>query len=585
MGLSLKKLMPRKTLKPLQSIGRQGGVLGRDIVSTSGPRFWRVAVLAAVAALVQGGGLLLLHPILQLLGLAGSAPPRFPVLGELGQAVGLGGALAFYVALITASGALIYAQNMASLHLVIAYGDTLRNRLYHAIMAVEWDVAANLRPATLAQSLTREVSQCGWAVQQAVQLFATLLQVPVLLVAAMVLSPLFTAIACGLAVLVAVALLPFNRRNYALAARFAGANRALHAEVADELAGLRILKVLRAETVRSAAFFQQVTALRSRQIDQARASGLAGRAQMSLAAAVVAAAVWFGLETLALSLADVLTLVLIFARILMLVQRLQDQSRQVIRILPIFETIRRQIDTLRASAEPKATVAPVFQHEIRLEGVSYRHTPSGPWAVRGVDAVIPRGSITALVGPSGAGKSTLADLLMGLTEAREGRILIDGVPLTAGARVAWRSQVAYVPQDPFLFHDTVRANLLLARPDANEEDLLRALDRAAAGFVRQLPEGLETRVGDRGTRLSGGERQRIALARALLQEPDLLVMDEATSALDDETEQQILQALADARGQVTMLVIAHRSASIALADRQIILSPPESRSSSEPQDS
>lgn len=575
----------RKTLRPLQTITRQTGFLWRDIVATSGPRFWQVAVLASVAALVQGGGLLLLHPILQILGLAGSAPPRFPVLGALGQAVGLGGALAFYVALITASGALIYAQTMAALHLVIAYGDTLRNRLYHAIMAVEWDLATNLRPATLAQSLTREISQCGWAVQQAVQLFATVLQVPVLLAVAMVLSPLFTAIACGLAVLVAVALLPLNRRNYALAARFAGANRALHAEVADELAGLRILKVLRAETVRSAAFFQQVTALRSRQIDQARASGLAGRAQTSLAAAVVAAAVWFGLETLALSLADVLTLVLIFARILMLVQRLQDQGRQIIRVLPIFETIRRQIETYRAATEPEATEAPVFHQEIRLENLGYRYTPTGPWAVRGIDAIIPVGSITAVIGPSGAGKSTLADLLMGLTEAREGRIRIDGVPLTGGTRVAWRRRVAYVPQDPFLFHDSLRANLLLAKPDAQEADLWRALDRAAAGFVRLLPEGLETRVGERGTRLSGGERQRIALARALLQEPDLLVMDEATSALDDETEQQILHALAEARGQVTMLVIAHRSASIALADRQIILTPPEPQSSSAPQDS
>lgn len=575
----------RKSLRPLQTITRQTGFLWRDIVATSGPRFWQVAILASVAALVQGGGLLLLHPILQILGLAGSAPPRFPVLGTIGQALGLGGALAFYVALITAAGALVYAQSLATLRLVIAYGDTLRNRLYQAIISVDWAVAATLRPANLAQSLTREVAQCGWAVDQAVRLFATVLQVPVLLVVALTLSPLFTGIAFGLAVAVALVLLPLNRRSYALAARFAGANRALHAEVADELAGLRILKVLRAETVRSAAFFQQVASLRSRQVDQARASGLAGRAQTSLAAAVVAAAVWFGLETLALSLADVLTLVLIFARILMLGQRVQDQGRQIIRVLPIYENIRRQIETYRAATEPTATVAPVFRQEIRLENVGYRYTPTGPWAVRGTDATIPVGSITALIGPSGAGKSTLADLLMGLTEAREGRILIDGVPLTGGTRVAWRSRVAYVPQDPFLFHDSLRANLLLAKPDAREEDLWRALDRAAAGFVRQLPEGLETRVGERGTRLSGGERQRIALARALLQEPDLLVMDEATSALDDETERQILHALASARGQVTMLVIAHRSASIALADRQIILAPPESRSSSEPQDS
>ncbi|KJV09953.1 hypothetical protein VZ95_08170 [Elstera litoralis] len=232
----------RKSLKPLQTIARQTGFLWRDIVASSGPRFWRVAVLASIAALVQGGGLLLLHPILQILGLAGSAPPRFSRLGAIGQALGLGGALAFYVVLITAAGALVYAQSLAALHLVIAYGDTLRNRLYQAIITVDWAVAATLRPANLAQSLTREVSQCGWAVEQAVRLFATVLQVPVLLGVALTLSPLFTGIACGLAVAVALLLLPLNRRSYALAARLAGANRALHAEVADELAGLRILK-------------------------------------------------------------------------------------------------------------------------------------------------------------------------------------------------------------------------------------------------------------------------------------------------------------------------------------------------------
>jgi len=144
---------------------------------------------------------------------------------------------------------------------------------------------------------------------------------------------------------------------------------------------------------------------------------------------------------------------------------------------------------------------------------------------------------------------------------------IDDRRVDGPARVAWRRHVAYVPQDPYLFHDSVRANLRLARPDASEADLLAALDRAGANFVLDWPEGLETIVGDRGQRLSGGERQRIALARALMTSPDLLVLDEATNALDADSEARVVQALRSLAQGMTILVIAHGKAIFSYADR------------------
>jgi len=235
----------------------------------------------------------------------------------------------------------------------------------------------------------------------------------------------------------------------------------------------------------------------------------------------------------------------------------------------------------RAAAEPGAelaegagTIVPEPRQSIRLCGVSvaYRQGEGARSALEGLSATLPAGRITAVIGPSGAGKSTLADLVAGLTTPDQGDMRIDDAVLTADMRKAWRRRVAMVPQDPFLFHDTIAANLRLGQPDAAESDLWAALDAAAAAdFVRRLPAGLNTVVGDRGTQLSGGERQRIVLARALLRRPALLVLDEATASLDSETEAAIARALVNLRGACTMVVVAHRLSTVQAADAVIFL--------------
>jgi ATP-binding cassette, subfamily C, bacterial len=231
----------------------------------------------------------------------------------------------------------------------------------------------------------------------------------------------------------------------------------------------------------------------------------------------------------------------------------------------VMETMAQCEAAAESGAERSEEVE--LRDSIRLEGVSFSYDGEGTIAaIRDLDLAIRVGETTAIVGPSGAGKSTIADLIMGLVAPTRGRVLIGDAPLGPELLRSWRSQIGYVAQETFLFNDTVRANLLWARPDAGDEEIWQALELAAGEFVFELPQGLETVLGDRGVRLSGGERQRIALARALLREPSLLILDEATSALDSENERRIQSAVEGLQGRMTILIITHRLSTIRRAD-------------------
>jgi ATP-binding cassette subfamily C protein len=252
------------------------------------------------------------------------------------------------------------------------------------------------------------------------------------------------------------------------------------------------------------------------------------------------------------------------------VTSLNEKVQAIAGELPALGAVDELTRQCAAAAEPPAAdvAAPDLTREIRLEGVSFTYEDDRALpAVEGLDLTIPSGRTTAIVGPSGSGKSTTVDLLLGLLTPQEGRILVDGTPLTPALIGAWRRQVGYVPQETLLFHATIRENLLWVRPDATDEEMSEALRLAAAdGFVANLPRGLETVVGDRGVLLSGGERQRLSLARALLRRPRLLVLDEATSSLDSENEMRIQKAIDGLHTQVTMVIVAHRLSTIRSAD-------------------
>ncbi len=229
-------------------------------------------------------------------------------------------------------------------------------------------------------------------------------------------------------------------------------------------------------------------------------------------------------------------------------------------------------DTIREATAERETNAgakvPTLKRACVFDRVSFSY--GDKVILRDVSFEVAAGSITAVTGASGAGKTTIADLILGLMSPAAGAIRLDDVPLTEVDIIQWREMVGYVPQDVILFHDTVMANVTLgdaAYSAADVEAALKSVD--ALDFVAQLPQGLQTVVGERGSLLSGGQRQRIALARALIHQPSLVILDEATSALDPGTEAAICQSLKSlsASSGLTILAISHQPAWVEAADR------------------
>jgi subfamily B ATP-binding cassette protein MsbA len=213
-----------------------------------------------------------------------------------------------------------------------------------------------------------------------------------------------------------------------------------------------------------------------------------------------------------------------------------------------------------------------MRHGVSFQGVTFSYDGAPSPALLNISFEARKGSVVAIVGASGAGKSTLLDLILRFQEPQLGSILVDGVPLREIEPTSWRSRIAVVTQDPYIFDDTVGANILFGRLDATENELIEAARLACAdSFVRDLPKGYDTIVGERGTQISGGQRQRIALARALIRDPDMILLDEATNALDTLTErtlQEVLRRFAETR---VVIVVAHRHATIEHADHVIVL--------------
>ncbi len=264
------------------------------------------------------------------------------------------------------------------------------------------------------------------------------------------------------------------------------------------------------------------------------------------------------------------------AAVIMLYGPVRRLSRALNSVQQTTASVERVFDILdqppAIADRPGAGVLTGFHHAIEFHDVAFRYAPAEELVLKDISLTIRKGEVVAFVGMSGAGKSTLMDLLPRFHDVTVGRIAIDGHDLREVSQASLRAQIAIVTQETFLFSDSIRYNIAYGRPQASFDDIVQAARHAHAhDFIMACPEAYDTLVGERGVRLSGGQRQRVAIARAFLKNPPILILDEATSDLDAESEFMVQQALADLMKGRTVLVIAHRLATVRNADRIVVI--------------
>lgn len=532
--------------------------------------------LMVLLSLNEAVSLLILIPLLGLVGLdvgqgslgqiAGYVSVFFSYLGLQPTLVMV---LVIYVLVISLSAMLTRYQSIKSSEIQYEFAAHLRKRLYNAITSSSWLFFSRVKSSYFAHALTNEIDRISTGTGQFLTFIAGIMILVVYIVFALELAGVITGVIFAVGVAILLILRRRASRSGSSGEQITTTTRELYYSIMQHLDGMKTIKSFRMEKENIKVFSKQADTVARNYLDAVR-SYVDVKLLFDVGTVVVLSIMVFILiEVVKLPTATLLLLVYLFVRMIPQFSNIQRAYQYIINMLPAFGNVLELEKNCMGNSEDLGEEYEEIElkKEIKLEKVEFSYRGEDYFTIKNLNLHIPAGKTTAIAGPSGAGKSTIADLIMGLIIPEKGKITIDGKKISKKTLASWRNQIGYVAQETFLFNESIRFNLQLANPQATEEQLYEVLKQAAAyKFVSKLPEKLDTIIGERGVRLSGGERQRIALARALLRKPSLLILDEATSNLDSENETHILNAIEKLHGGITILMIAHRLSTIKNAD-------------------
>lgn len=554
-------------------------LLLRDFAAFAGGKGLKVVLFVFLGAIVEGVGLVLLIPFFSVIIDSQHANDKmqavvgwfFALFSAESRLVKLSLLIGLFAVLMVARAAIITVRDVTIGQLQIGFIQQIRSRITRLLAAARWDTVSRLRHSRITHLMGADIQQLNNVTLMLLHDAVAAVILASQVVLAFLLAPLLAALALGIVLLGAVTLLPLVRRARAIGSFITNANLLLINDMTQFLGALKlaISQNLQESFIRE--FEATLDDLKARQTHYVRQRTITRLAVTTLSGLIAAIAILFGIVVLDISPSVLIALLLILSRMNGPAIQLQLDVQHIAQALPAYEKIR-ELEADLTTAEAATAVCPdaaiiLADSPIVFNKVSFLHDAAGESGTAGglreLELIIEPGSIVGITGPSGAGKTTFADLLVGLYPPHSGAILIGGLALRGPVVTAWRNSVSYVAQDPFLFHDTIRRNLLWANPEADEAAVWGALRLAGAGdIVRNAAGGLNAVVGERGALLSGGERQRLCLARAMLRRPNLLVLDEAASAIDVEGEHALLGRLLRTTPRPTIVMIAHRAESL-----------------------
>jgi ATP-binding cassette, subfamily C, bacterial len=530
-----------------------------------------------IASLFEGLGMSMLLSMLSVMTGAATAKPSPPqqfameVVGRIGLNPTALNLLFVAIGLIAMRGVMSLLANRQVGYTVARIATVMRQTLIRATMGARWQHYLDQSVGGHANAVATEAQRASEAFQFGAEMSAMVLSSVVYLSVAFAISP-----EAGVAAVIAGGILLMALRVLIAASRRAGERqtdlqKSLLTLIGAQFAAAKPLKAMAREDHVDALLTDQTgqleRALRRQVVSKEALTAL----QEPMIAIMVGIGFYLGGTILQLPMPELLVLLFMLARVVNYLSKGQRAYQQVVMRESAYWSLVQAIDTAHEQKEPAGGKARVdLNRQVVLDSVQYSHDGRK----RILDAVslqIPARGLTLIIGPSGSGKTTLLDLIVGLRHPDAGRILIDDVPLPEIELRTWRHQIGYVPQESVMVDESVAHNLTLgeAIPEQRIRDALRAAD--ALEFVEAMPEGLKTRVGQGGSRLSGGQRQRLAIARALIHEPRLLILDEATSNLDPEAQDAIVETVSHLKRRMAVLAVAHQEKLVRVADQVLRL--------------
>ncbi len=562
--------------KPTSSLWRSARAFAGDFVHFAGRRALWVGGLVATGALLESVGIVLIIPLLAVVMSPEVGGGRFQRMvqealaftGAQSQLSKLAVLFAVFIALMLVRGLVLMRRDIRITELRVYFLESRREQLMRRLAAATWSRLSRLRHARIMHAMGGEVQSIGFAAHLVLQCSVAAVMIVVQIGLAFFLSPLLATFAVLLLGTGALALSRVLRRAHRLGSESSAANLKLMDSTSQFLGGLKLAMSQNLQARFIAEARQTLEQIAKRQVDYVRHQSQS-RVMLATAPAVAAAfIVLVGIGVIGMPPAVLIAFLLILLRTVAPVAQIQQSVQQLVHSLPAYDKLKELEAELGNGELPQFDTASVpLADPIVFRGVSYRHEADGA-GISDVSVTLEPRTFIGISGASGSGKTTFADHLVGLIVPDAGTITLGERPLAGDTLETLRASMSYVSQDPFLFHDTLRRNLSWVRPGVTEAEMWQALALfGAEDLVRRNPLGLDAIIGDRGTTVSGGERQRLALARAILRKPSLLILDEAMNALDRDSEHAIIGRLLALEPKLTIVMITHRPESLARCDR------------------